>query len=300
MAIVTCKIPDSEIVWTDLCEPTDEEILQVSTQYKLNTYTLTDSQDPDHLPKYEEHNDIHFLIVRMVHEDVGTEQNVHSLSSKIAIFYNDAFIITIHRRAEKLLEQIRQNDIDTAKINTTTGIAIRIIKETLHTYDAPARELSDDIDYFESKLFLKKNFPADLIKAIYFLKTKSGIYRKLLLLTNEVVSSVRAEGEDRPAIRDVRDLHTKLLTIYEQIQDEATSVLNIYLSLSARKTNDVMKILTIFSVFFMPLTFIVGIYGMNFEFMPELNHPYGYPMAMAAMIFVSIVIFIWFKRKHWL
>jgi magnesium transporter len=161
-------------------------------------------------------------------------------------------------------------------------------------------QLSDEIDFYESKLFLKKNIPSNMIEGIYYLKNKTGLYKKLLLLSNEVVSSIRPEKEDRPALQDVRDLHTKLIMLYDQVQDDANNLLNIYLSLSARKTNDVMKILTIFSVFFMPLTFIVGIYGMNFRFMPELSYKWGYPLTVLGMIIMSVVIFVWFKRKKWL
>jgi len=301
MPISTCTIKETDIVWTDISEPTHEELERISDKYSLNTYTLTDSLDPDHLPKYEEHNDTHFIIVRMLQEgEHATDHTVQEVSSKIAIFYNHDFIVTIHRRAEALLKEVREVHIDTGKVRSTTGIVIRIIRETLHTYDRPAIQLSSEIDFFESRLFLKKNFPADLIKAIYFLKSRAGTYKKLLLLSNEVVSSVRAEGEDRPAMRDAHDLHTKLLMLYDQVQDDANNLLNIYLSLSARKTNDVMKILTIFSVFFMPLTFIVGVYGMNFKFMPELEYKWGYPLTLASMVLVSFIIWVWFRRKRWL
>jgi len=300
MPISTCSIEGSPIVWTDIAEPTPDELEEISKQYNLNAYTLMDSLDPDHLPKYEEHNDIHFIILRLLQDDKHeNEHTVQELSSKIALFYNQHFIITIHRCAYSLLKEVHAS-IDLGKVKTTTGIVIRIIREALHSYDQPAIKLSNEIDFFESKLFLKKNLPADLIKAIYFLKNRASTYKKLLLLTNEVVSSVRAEGEDRPAMRDAHDLHTKLLMLYDQVQDDANNLLNIYLSLSARKTNDVMKILTIFSVFFMPLTFIVGVYGMNFKFMPELEYKWGYPLTLASMVLVSFIIWVWFRRKRWL
>ena len=301
MPITTCSIKDTDIVWTDISDPTQQELEEISKKYNLNAYTLMDSLDPDHLPKYEEHNDTHFIIVRMLQDEEHPDQHtVQEVSSKIAIFYNHNFIVTIHRSATTLLKEVQETHIDKGKVKTTTGIIVRIIKEVLHTYDRPAIKLSNDIDFFESKLFLKKNFPADLIKAIYFLKSRAGTYKKLLLLTNEVVNSVRAEGEDRPAMRDAHDLYTKLLMLYDQVQDDANNLLNIYLSLSARKTNDVMKILTIFSVFFMPLTFIVGVYGMNFKFMPELNYVWGYPLTLISMVVVCCVIFLWFRRKKWL
>ena len=98
-------------------------------------------------------------------------------------------------------------------------------------------------------------------------------------------------------IQDIRDLHLKLITLFDQAQEDVNNLSNIYLSLSSQKTNDVVKLLTIFSVFFMPLTFIAGIYGMNFENMPELKMKYGYFATLFFMLVVAIIIFIWFKRK---
>lgn len=301
MSVEICQINGTDITWIDISDPKEGELEDVSRKYNLNSYTLIDSLDPDHLPKYEEHNDTHFAIIRILQDEKSkNEQTIQSLSSKIALFFNDHFIISIHRYAHSIIGEIKTNFVDTNKITTPTGIAIRIIRDTLHSYEQPAMKLSDEIDFYESKLFLKKNVPPDMIEGIYYLKNKAGLYKKLLLLSNEVVSSIRVEGEDRPALRDVRDLHTKLLMLYDQIQEDANNLLNIYLSLSARKTNDVMKILTIFSVFFMPLTFIVGVYGMNFDFMPELRYKYGYPITMLVMAIVSVIIYIWFKRKRWL
>ena len=301
MAVTTCTLEGSEIVWTDITNPTKEELEKVSKLYDLNPYTLMDSLDPDHLPKYEEHNNTHFFIVRILqHSKDEHEQTVRELSSKIAVFYNDNFIITIHRSAQPIIEEIRTHCINLGKVKSAAGMAVRVLWETLHSYDAPAFELSDEIDFYESKVFLKKNIPADMIEGIYYLKRKASLCKKLLLLTKEVLNAVKVGKEDAPALQDARDLHVKLVTLYDQVHEDTNNLLNIYLSLSARKTNDVMKILTIFSVFFMPLTFIAGIYGMNFKFMPELTAKWGYPLTLLSMGIIVVVIFIWFRRKHWL
>ncbi|MHA3788167.1 magnesium transporter CorA family protein [Flavobacterium hauense] len=304
MPTTSCQINDTDINWIDINDPTEGELKEISKQYNLNRYTLMDSMDPDHLPKYEEHNNTHFIIARIVKQEADADgknqQTIQSLSSKIALFYNKDFIISIHRSAQSIIGDIKTHFVDTNKITSTTGIAIRIVRDVLRSYEQPAMQLSDEIDFFESKLFLKKNIPSDMIEGIYYLKNKAGLYKKLLVLSNEIINSIRAEDEDRPALRDVRDLHTKLMLLYDQVLEDANNLLNIYLSLSARKTNDVMKILTIFSVFFMPLTFIVGVYGMNFRFMPELEYKWGYPLSIASMVIISVIIYIWFKRKKWL
>ncbi|PZR22690.1 MAG: magnesium transporter CorA [Flavobacterium psychrophilum] len=303
MPAMSCRINDADIDWIDISDPSKDELKEISKKYNLNRYTLTDSMDPDHLPKYEEHNDTHFIIVRILKEidsETRNQQSIQSLSSKIAIFFNKNFIISIHRNEQSVIHNIKTDFVDTGKITSTTGVAIRILRDVLHSYEQPAIKLSDEIDFFESKLFLKKNTPSDMIEDIYYVKNKAGLYKKLLVLSNEVINSLITEGEDRPALRDVRDLHTKLMLLYDQVLEDANNLLNIYLSLSARKTNDVMKILTVFSVFFMPLTFIVGVYGMNFKFMPELNYKWGYPLAILSMVILSVIIYIWFKRKKWL
>ena len=106
--------------------------------------------------------------------------------------------------------------------------------------------------------------------------------------------------KDDPALQDVKDQQLKMITLYNQILEDVNNLMNLYMSFSAQKTNDVMKVLTIFSVFFMPLTFVVGIYGMNFQFMPELSKKWGYPAVLILMVLITIFIYGWFRKKKWL
>lgn len=103
-----------------------------------------------------------------------------------------------------------------------------------------------------------------------------------------------------PVLQDLRELYVSLETSFEQTIENTNNLLNLYISLSSQRTNEVMRVLTVFAVFFMPLTFIVGIYGMNFDIMPELRHPLGYPAVMLVMGTITLGIYLWFKRKGWL
>jgi len=134
-------------------------------------------------------------------------------------------------------------------------------------------------------------------------KTKRVIISALLFIvffTSQAQTSKTEILWDTYGVPHVKDQHLKILTLYNQILEEVNNLMNLYMSFSAQKTNDVMKVLTIFSVFFMPLTFIVGIYGMNFEFMPELKQKWGYPVILIVMAIVTGVIYQWFRRKKWL
>ena len=86
----------------------------------------------------------------------------------------------------------------------------------------------------------------------------------------------------------------------DELMEEVNNLLSIHLAMASHRTNEVMRVLTVFSAFFLPLTFIVGIYGMNFDRMPELRSPWGYPIVMLLMVGISWAIFAWFRRRGWL
>ena len=127
-----------------------------------------------------------------------------------------------------------------------------------------------------------------------------SVNKKLLILTEKVVDDLYKDTTSNPFIQDLKDLNLKLHSNYEQIHEDVSNLLNIYISISAHKTNEVMKVLTIFSVFFMPLTFVAGIYGMNFKHMPELEFTWGYPASLGLMLLIIVIIYVWFKRKQWM
>ena len=176
---------------------------------------------------------------------------------------------------------------------------IKIISGSLDSFYAPVQRIAEQIDFHEAKIVLRR---ADNkhIEALYFIKQKISVINKTLMLMLEPISHVRSTSSDDPALQDVRDLHLKMQTLYGQALDEINNLMNLYMSFSAQRTNEVVKVLTIFSVFFMPLTFIVGVYGMNFKFMPELNKKWGYPIVWILMIITTLIIFLWFRRKKWL
>jgi magnesium transporter len=300
MAINILSNADSSFKWIDITNPTKDELHRISIDYALHHYTLLDCLEPDHLPKYEDLGTTHFMITRAITSvENRSPSSVQSITTKVAIFYNDTFIITIHRLPIEFIGIIQAKYISTNKCKSTTELVTKITWNVLHTYDAPVIKLSNDIDAYEEKVFLK-TLTTSMLEDLYFMRHKAAICNKLLMFTGEVINTIRAENECVVALQDVKDLHIKLSMLYNQAHDDVTNLLNIYLSLSSQKTNEVMKVLTIFSVFFMPLTFIVGVYGMNFKFMPELESKIGYPLVLCTMAIITAIIFWWFKRKRWL
>jgi magnesium transporter len=283
--------------WIDITQPTIDELNLIAQEYNLHEYTVRDCLEPDHLPKFEMFESTHFLITRVYAPKI--QRNPHTiqeLTSKIAIFYNNSFIITIHRQPLSFIHQIKDQCWDSKICKTPQELTIKILWNTLHTYEGLLDELRKSIDFYEEEIFLRSHVP-NIQRSLYFLKRKAAACKKILLLTTDVIHHSQQGIKPTPFLQDLLDLHLKLTTQYDQIMEDSNNLLNTYIALASQKTNEVVKILTIFSVFFMPLTFIVGIYGMNFDFMPELRSKWGYPGVLLFMILVTLFIYYWFRHK---
>lgn len=299
MKIREFTIAESKIKWIDIENPNQNDLAEFCQTHELSQESIQDCLEPDHLPKYEELLPLNFIITRAIHLENEQSHTIQEISTKVAIFINNDLIITIHRLQHSFLEDIIHKYVNPNKINSTHELATKIIKGVLRTYEKYQNKLAAEIDAIEDLIFLKKT-KQSFTEALYFLKRQSTIGKKQLLLTREVLNGMHSHHKLSHELRDVIDLHGKLEMFYDQLIDDVSNLLNIYLSVASQKTNDVMKVLTVFSVFFMPLTFIVGVYGMNFQYMPELSQKYGYIGVWIAMISVSLVVGFWFKRKNWL
>ena len=269
-------------------------------QNKLNHHTVLDCAQPEHLPKYEFVDDVHFLILRFYsHGSDKYVATIQEITNKIAIFYTDQFIITIHKAEAPFIEVISKKLRESKECSSIIDVLVKIIWNALETFDDPANKLSAKIDLYESEVMLKKTSD-DQMQALYFIKRQASASHKVLMLMSEPINHQHPEKGEKSSVRDMRDQHLKMLTLYSQILEDVNNLMNLAMSFAAKRTNEVMRVLTVFSVFFMPLTFIVGIYGMNFKFMPELNSKWGYPAVLFFMTIVTVVIYLWFKRKKWL
>jgi magnesium transporter len=277
--------------WIDIVKPQQDQLEKIADEYKLDYFQIIDSQEHGHLPKFEKLPDYNFAILRAyVGENNDKYSTVKELSNKIAFFYNDKKVITIHRTDFDFLQNINQ------KFSNTNQLLIFIINKMVHTYIQPSIWHSNRIDDVEKAVFLKE-FAKISLEDLYFQKSQTRISKKLLMITQDVVNKIIVDDESKTALQDVKDKILSLILIYDEVAEDANNLMNTYLSVTAKKSNDVIKLLTIFSVFFLPLTFLVGIYGMNFDFMPELRWKYGYLFVWIMMILVSLVIYFWFKRR---
>ncbi|MEO7984916.1 MAG: CorA family divalent cation transporter [Gemmatimonadales bacterium] len=299
--------------WLDVVNPSPEELSGIATSHGLHSVSVQDCLDPEHLPKFEQFETYAFAIIRVYDESSSaTCSTVQELTRKVAVFYAPAFLIIIHRKEQGWLSRIEQRligDASTAGAKERESVQARVITRLLNaaadTYSQPLEALEARIDRYEESVFASTDAPATALAAtlreIHLIKRQVTLVKRLLWRFLEVVQRMTPpSGRAASLFRDVQENVESYHFYADELLDDVNTLLNIQLSLATHRTNEVMRVLTVFSVFFLPLTFIVGVYGMNFQFMPELREHWGYPAILAAMGVVTLVIFLWFRRRGWL
>ena len=300
---------DPPFVWVDVVDPTPSELADVARRYSLHPTSVEDSLDPKHLPKYERIGSTTFIIARAIDTAApGDCSTLHELTRKVAIFYGTDFLITIHRTEQPFLTEIIEEYRSTAppegmaerRKGFLPRVLIEIVNGAIGTYQKPLEDAESAIDKFEATVFGEHEF-AGLLRRIYLVKRRVTLMRRMLSHTLDAVKKLVPGSEPTaPLYQDLRENAESMHFFADELLEDVNNLLSIQLALASHRTNEVVRVLTVFSVFFLPLTFIVGIYGMNFQHMPELRERWGYPAVMAAMGFVTLVIGLWFRRRGWL
>jgi magnesium transporter len=278
--------------WIDIEKANKKELEVIASKYNLNYFLIKDALDIGHLPKYEQLHQHDFFIFRAYTSNVRLNiDEIGEMSNKIAFFIFDDKLITIHRAHFPFLNLEEEKDIKISEF------FLKIVGFMIDSFKTPTLEISDKITEIEKTIFLK-DYRAVLIEELYYIKTQSRILKKIISITEATILKSQDKYKVSYIYQDIQDTLLNLLTVNEESVDNSTHLMNTYLSLSDQKNNEVVRLLTIFSVFFLPLTFIAGIYGMNFSFMPELTWKLGYAFALSLMAIVVIVIYLWFRRKR--
>ena len=288
--------------WIDVTAPTPAELQDLAGRHGLPATVVEDCLDPEHLPKYERFSDSIFLILRVFDAAApASAGTVQELTRKIALFLHGDVGLTVHRVDFPAIAAVRERfSGPEAEECTGTALLSALVKATLDTYDKPLQQAEDDIDAFEEGLF-RPDMPAPPLERVHVLKRRVSLIKRMLWQTQNVIVKMTPAGERMlPLYQDLKENTESYHFWADQLQEDLNNLLSMHVTMASHRTNEVMRVLTVFSAFFLPLTFIVGVYGMNFEHMPELGNRWGYPAVIALMAAVCLVIFIWFRRRGWL
>ena len=290
-------------LWLDVTEPTREELEALTREHGLPASTVQDCLQPFHLPKVERLADGLFVMLRAFDDTSDAEAHtMQALTRKVAIFWRSGLLVVVHRKPQRFLVDVKLQLPGRlpGREPYAEAIGLELASGVLQSYRKPLEDAETAVSEFEEHLFENEDV-TELIRKIHTLKRRVTVIRWMVRRTQELLQDLRPAAERHlPAYQDLKDLSGSLYFAADELLDDVNNLLNMQLALASHRTSEVMRVLTIFSVFFMPLTFIVGIYGMNFERMPELKHPWGYPLVWVVMLLSSASILVWFRRKGWL
>ncbi len=278
--------------WIDIEAPSEQELSNIKTKNNVHSNIVEDALEKGHLPKIERTEGNVFLILRAYHLDASKDLvDVEEISKKVAFFYSQEELITTHPIDFSFLDVLKNKHLQNIE-----ELALEIIHQIILSFEEPVQEQSDKVDFSEQQLFLNDENSISL-KSLYYEKARARIIRKLIQLNLHVINQLTVEEAFQSNLQDIKESASDLLLRADEVIEDVNNLLNFFMSVQSRKNNEVMKLLTIFSVFFLPITFIAGLYGMNFDFMPEIHWHYGYYFILLLMLIIEIVIFFWFKRK---
>jgi magnesium transporter len=272
--------------------------------FQLHPLVLEDILNSDQRPKVEDFGDYLFIIAKTLHHDEKTNEVI---AEQISLILGDNYVISLHENDTDIFAPVRQRlKSSSGRIRKAKAdyLAYALLDLIVDHYFLVLEQLGEVVEDLEEELVTNPG-PTTLNK-IYSLKRNTIMIRRAVWPLREVVSQL--ERSDSALIeeniilylRDVYDHVTIAMDSIETYRDILSGILDIYLSSISNRLNEVMKVLTIIATIFIPLTFIAGVYGMNFKYMPELEWHYGYFLTVGIMITVALLMLHFFKRRGWL
>lgn len=295
----------STVTWIDITGVQDSALLRaLGRAYGLHDLVLEDILNTEHRPKMEDYGHYLYLVLKMLR----FEEESHQISSdQVSVILGSNFVISLQERQEDAFRSVKE------RIRSGQGrlrrmgadyLAYSLMDLIVDQYFLILERLGEEIELLEDDLITHPT--SSTLQALHDLKREILILRKSVWPLREAIASL--ERGESPLIRKstiayLRDLYDHTIQVIDTIEtfrDMLSSMLDIYLSSISNRMNEVMKVLTIIATLFMPLTFVAGIYGMNFRYMPELEQKWGYPAVLLLMVAIVIFMVFYFKRKKWL
>lgn len=281
-----------------------EKIQKIGEGFGLHPLLLEDIVNTDQRPKMEDYEDYIFIVMKMLQY----EEKLRTVrAEQVSLVLGKNYLISFQENQGDVFEGIRQrlrNKKGRMRSLGTDFLAYSIIDAVVDNYFMILERIGEEIEDLEEEVV--KNPTPKTIQALHGLKREMVFLRRSVWPLREVISSLQRTGSKLMKkstslyLRDVYDHTIQVIDTIETDRDILSGMLDIYLSSISNRLNEIMKVLTIIGTIFIPLTFITGLYGMNFRYMPELEHPFGYPAVLVIMLLVFALMLAYFKRKRWM
>lgn len=296
--------------WIDMAAPGPEQYTALAGLLGLPESLIENSLNPDYLPHVESYESTRFVIIRIPEPSSNSKADtVQELTTKVALFIKGDVVYSLHRIAH--LECLKRVAATLAHV-TEAGKAEEIglnhllglfFEEMADGFETPLTQLELSMEKFEENIFNHKRSKA-LLQEGYYIKRKASAYRKVLKYSLDILAKLAAKQE---LWQDSRDKLERNLFYADDVFENTQGLLNLHLSIASQRTNEasfrtneIMRVLTILTIFFLPLNFIAGVFGMNFAHIPGLQNEWGFWISIGLMVLISLMLLVYIAAKGWL
>ncbi|WP_448547521.1 magnesium transporter CorA family protein [Thalassotalea fusca] len=296
---------EKSTLWLDLDNVEPSQELKILEQFNCHPLAISDAQRDRHPPKIELFNDYIFMLYRGL---VAKEDELRFAHLQIAMFIGQRILITRHPQSSMAINTLFKASSKKYLARSPVHMAIRLfhcscgfyLKE-LFAFEAELEKIEDKFQFKGNDHMMKKitAYRSQLVKIRRTFNYHVSMGETLKAYVDDEDTSLITEAENH-TVNDLRERLERLLTLSQMYYDICGDLINGYMSITSHQLNATMRVLTVITALFVPLTFLAGIYGMNFEYIPELKAENGYFMLLGVMAVITVVLLTIFKRKRWL
>lgn len=298
LPLMHLKDTDIDWYWVDFDCPTEEESKLLESHFNFHHLAIEDCLHFLQRPKLDYYEGYNFYVIHALNENTLTPEEVD-------LFLGKNYIVSYHQTPLEEIAQVRLkiSTMENSWLEGSIYVAYAIIDKIVDHYFPAMYKIEDEINEVDDNV---KGEPLNkLMNRVFAIRSDLLKLRRIItqmrdLLYRMLNSNYAQEIKSKEVyFTDIYDHLLRLNEMIESSQAMTSEIRDSYLSINAHRMNTIMMLLTVITTIFIPLTFIVGVYGMNFKYMPELEWKYGYFAVWGVMIGLAVVMFLWFKRKGW-
>jgi magnesium transporter len=294
--------------WINIDGLDDQKLLNdLASMLELHPLVLEDMLHTRQRPKMEDYDDYLYIVVRMIYLD---EKSAGVKSEQISIILGKNYVVSLQEKKGDIFEKIRERlrkGKGRARRMGPDFLTYSMLDMIVDHYFVILEKIGEKTESMEEAVV--KDPSPRMLQRIRALKREMLAIRKSVWPLRELLLAMERESRSKDSLvkketavylRDVYDHTIQVIDTTETLRDMASGMVDIYLSSISNRMNEVMKVLTVIGTIFIPLTFITGLYGMNFMYMPELEHPFGYFAVLLGMFLIGLIMVMYFKKRKWL
>ena len=285
--------------WVDFDCPSENEEMLLETVFQFHPLAIEDCLHELQRPKLDYYDDFQFLVIHTINEETLFAEEVN-------IFVSDKFVVTFHKHTVREITTVRKRLVSEKKLwgRGPIFVSYHLIDHIVDSYFPLVHKIEEYLNDLEDVLLYENNMRS--MQHVLEFRTDLLQLRRTILPMSDLLYRIirsyrfRLTKTEHAYFEDIHDHLVKLTHMIESNREMTADMRDSYMALNSNRMNSIMMLLTIVSTIFIPLTFIAGVYGMNFLHMPELNGKYNYFLVLGVMLFIGAAMLVWFKLKGWL